>query len=267
MENTETTHVVTEMLRGDVYTTVTVDAGYSFSLRSSLERLVVGDTIRVSTAPLFGGKVRGLHRLLAWSCPGTWDLVYWKSDEDLQQEYDEYVAKNRADALAKKPEADAKLAKLPDVFQKRIARFRKNNPDFDANFLSYEVFVCEQAVLIADSLFSADAVRSWWRLENPKDGYLFDLPEEEQAERKARFKELVPGLSDEHSGNTFGAAVSIAVSYLEDPRRVEFLHGAMDPLVGCVAYGCFASESDEEKDRVLAELFPEDVVQTADGEA
>ena len=43
-------------------------------------------------------------------------------------------------------------------------------------------------------------------------------------------------LSNDHSGNTFGAACSLAYHYLENEGNVIKVHGALAPLVGSKRY-------------------------------
>lgn len=60
----------------------------------------------------------------------------------------------------------------------------------------YNMFAMEQGILIAESLQTKDAI-----IEFNKMGW------DDQ-------KRLVPGLSDDHSGNTFNMALRFAIAYL-----------------------------------------------------
>lgn len=122
---------------------------------------------------------------------------------------------------AAKYEADA--ASLPAEFKDRIARFKRVRPNDFWRHESYELFVCQEAVKIAQALKTPEAVREF-----------HSLPWEEQ---KAR----VADVSDGHSGNTFGVAVRLAHRWLSTPELVARDHGALCPLVGCEDYGCFAA--------------------------
>lgn len=128
-----------------------------------------------------------------------------------EQKYD--FEKNRADM-------DRRYRALPEVFQRRLDKFRTNNPDFRWQFESYEMFCCEQAVVIATGLKTPDAISGWYR-----------KPFEEQ-------RAIVPALSDGHSGNTMGCAVALAIQYVNMPENVVRLHGAMAVIVGSEEYGC-----------------------------
>lgn len=121
---------------------------------------------------------------------------------------------------AKRDEYDARVAELPEVFRQRFARFRAGNARFRYDFEPYELFTCEQALAIANTLRTSVAIDHFRR-----------LPWDQQ-------KTAVPGLSDEHSGNTFGCACTLAALYVERPEFVVRMHGALTPLVGCVEYGC-----------------------------
>ncbi len=136
------------------------------------------------------------------------------------QQVREWEAKDKAAFEKNKANLDAQYDALPEVFQRRIDRFRANNPDFRWKYEAYEMLVCTQAVEIAEALKTVDAIRAWKEMDFRKQ------------------KRLVPSLSDGHSGNTFGAACLLAILYLEQPDKVVQLHGALAPLVGSKEYGC-----------------------------
>lgn len=116
---------------------------------------------------------------------------------------------------------DKRIAALPTVFRERIEKFQRDGGHaFRRDYEGYELFCCEQAVVIADALKTPEALAAWR-----------ELPWEQQ-------KAQVPQLGDGHSGNTFGCACGLARLYLESPEYVTKAHGALTPLVGCEAYGC-----------------------------
>lgn len=119
-----------------------------------------------------------------------------------------------------RPLIDARVSALPEVFQKRLQRFRAGNPDFRWKFEGYELFTCEQAVLFAAACPTRDKLEEFRKMS--WDDQL----------------KAVPGMSDGHSGNTFGCAVRLAYWYVTKPENVVLEHGAMVPLVGCRDYGC-----------------------------
>lgn len=128
-------------------------------------------------------------------------------------------ARRQVEADASRERFDAERATMPEVFQRRLARFEKANPHWRRDFEGYEMVCCRDAVLIASALRTRDAIVAFQK-----------QPWEEQ-------KAAVPGLDDGHSGNTFGFAVRLAAHYVTDPENVVLEHGAMCPLVGCKEYG------------------------------
>lgn len=60
----------------------------------------------------------------------------------------------------------------------------------------YNIFCCEQAVVIAESLKTKEKIAEFFKLN-------YDIQ-----------KEMVPLLSDDHSGNTFGMSCKLAIAYL-----------------------------------------------------
>lgn len=159
-------------------------------------------------------------------------VFYRTAAEQARKDRADQVAREaiqRADYEAHKSELDAKVAALPSVFQARIAGFAQRNPDFWWRFGAYEVFTCEQAVVIAAALTTPEAIRDW-----------YGLPWEQQ-------KAAVPALANGHSGNTFGQACQLAAVSLSHPELIPQMHGALCPLVGCRAYGCWAvKEGDDD---------------------
>lgn len=150
--------------------------------------------------------------------------IRYMTEAEEEQAHREYVQQQdeqrRADFEKNRASYDARYAALPDVFQKRLDRFRAGNPDFRHKFEPYEMFTCEQAVLFATHLKTVEGLENFRK-----------LPWEEQLK-------AVPGMDDGHSGNTFGCAIRLAYWYITKPENVVLEHGAMVPLVGCREYGC-----------------------------
>lgn len=128
--------------------------------------------------------------------------------------------KLRDDFERNRLELDAQFAALPAVFQKRLARYRANQPNFRWKYEAYEMSVCVDAVKMAQALKTPEAVVAYHKL-----GW-----EEQQA--------AVPGLFAGHSGNTFGCAVLLAHDYLRQPDRVWLGHAAIATFIGCDEAGC-----------------------------
>lgn len=162
-------------------------------------------------------------------------VLLWRETEDEYRQrmtIDAEIRRSaeRAEVDANRAERDARVAALPVCFRKRIARFRRNNPDFYWEHEDYEMAACVDAVKIADAFREAD---------NPSDALMafHRLPWADQ-------KAAVPDLSDGHSGNTFGMAVRLAHHYLTDERLVFADHATIAPLTGCEC-GCPPVTDDE----------------------
>ena len=67
--------------------------------------------------------------------------------------------------------------------------------------LAYNKFCCEQGIIIAESLRNKDKIIEFQKMDWNDQ------------------KKLVPGLDDGHSGNTFGVACRLAISYLPRIRE------------------------------------------------
>gem|GEM_PF-2020224 len=176
---------------------------------------------------------------------------YYRNEEQQAEENARQVANHEAEQKAEfqknKASLDEKYNALPEVFQKRIDKFRGNNPDFRWKYEAYEMFCCEQAVVIATAIGKQlvnEAMAEGLLLQEAKAVIaerapsalkeFYDMPWEKQ-------KEAVPDLEDGHSGNTFGCAVRLASFYVsEHPENIVKLHGALAPLVGSAEYGCVA---------------------------
>lgn len=142
-----------------------------------------------------------------------------RQQHEREQEQRETFAGQRADF-------DRRVAALPDVFHARIRGFQRRNSEFGWRFGMYELSCCEDAVRIADTLRTEDAIRTW-----------FSQDWEAQ-------QETVPGLFDGHSGNSFAQATYLARVFLVDPEVIPREHGALCPLVGCGEYGCWSTAQD-----------------------
>ncbi len=148
--------------------------------------------------------------------------VYYKTEEEMDEDHRQWLEDNtnrkKAVFEEKRTKLDAEYRSLPPIFRKRIRWFRKHNENFRWEFEAYEMFCCTEAVKIATALKDPQAVLAFMGA----------------ADRW----ELVPDLSDAHSGNSMGISCRLAYHYLNDEEMVFFEHGALVPLVGCTAYGC-----------------------------
>lgn len=174
-----------------------------------------GDDITIITKDGAFGTIRGVNL--------NGKVVFYKTDEQLEQEHQEWLKKNEEEKLKRfeenKARMDAQYEKLPQAFKDRIDKYRANNPKFRIDFEDYELFCCEQAVIIANACKTADEVAKF--REKDWDDQIAQVPD----------------LSSDHSGNTFGCACALAHWYLEKPENVAKMFGAMSPLVGSKEYG------------------------------
>jgi hypothetical protein len=172
-----------------------------------------------TVSPGFGFPFRGI------AINGT--VVFYRTPAEQRAkeraDSEAYDAKKRAAFVEHRAEHDARIAALPEPFQRRLARFQQNNPDFRWQNEGYELFCCEQAVAIADRLKMPEAVAAFSKLEWEQQ------------------KEQVPEIDEGHSGNTFDASVRLAMHHVSNPENVVMEHGALCPLVGCRDYGCVPS--------------------------
>jgi hypothetical protein len=131
---------------------------------------------------------------------------------------------------AARGQLDRDYDSLPPLFKLRIDRFRNANPDFRWESESYEMFVCTQAVLLADwaregTETAAEAVakiEAWDKINSAEH----DPPYDYQA-RLAAVR---------HSGNTHGCAVALAKRHLTSRESVAVMPGALSPLTGTADY-------------------------------
>lgn len=173
-----------------------------------------------------GFKVRGLFL--------DGQKVFYRTEAEEEKAHQDWVAqerKRKQDAfVANKEDHDKRIAALPEVFQRRLKKFQDANPNFRWEFEDYELMVCEQAVLFANTFQTLDKLNEF---------------------NKASWEDQVkmcPGIDEGHSGNSFGCAVRLAYHYLTNKENVFLEHGALTPLVGCKAYGCPHPESGKENE-------------------
>lgn len=177
--------------------------------------------------PKVGMPVRFYGRGIGFTVRGLFvdhkKVFYRTAEEQSRKDAADLAASDaakRAEFEKHRATMDARYEKLPKCFQQRISKFRFNNPDFRWEFEGYEMFCCEQAVIIAETLKTVDAIRAF-------KGKSWDDQ-----------KRLCPKLDEGHSGNTFGCSCSLAIMYLTDQSAVIKSYGALAPLVGSERYGC-----------------------------
>lgn len=182
-----------------------------------------GDT--VATYGSFGHPIRGifLKKSDGWHC------VYYRTQQEQAahqtKQVEEMNRKEREDYERKKPDIEARIAALPPEFRARFDRFNAGSPDFCWRFSEYELFCCEQAVAFVGICPTIVELEVYRKLT--------------PAEQKAQLPEgPTRDAFEGHSGNTFGCAIAMAAVYVGAPQNLVKMHGALVPLVGCVAYGC-----------------------------
>lgn len=183
----------------------------------------VGDTIRFYGKG-FGYTIRGA------AIEGK-GVVFYRTEgqqkaleQHLQQER---IIKKQQELDDSRADRDARIDKLHPLLKERILRFQSVRPDWRRDHETYELFVCEQAEVFyehfKDQYKPQEKIGAWYKL---------DFNDQ---------LKVVPNLNDGHSGNTMGAAVSLANLLLGDePDLVIKQHGALCGLVGCEEYGCWA---------------------------
>lgn len=150
-----------------------------------------------------------------------------EAEADAQRITDAKAAKDAraAEFIAKWDEFFGEVNALPEPLRQRMMRFLSRDREWGAEFGRYELFACKEAAKIVARLRTVEEVKAFHAATGDEQ------------------KVLVPELDyDNHSGNTFGAATMIAHVYLADELLVPKAHGALCGLVGCGAYGCYASE-------------------------
>jgi len=161
------------------------------------------------------------------------ERVFYSTREEEEAKHKEQRELAERDAREKymqgAPERAVRIAALPTAFRERLSRFQRNRPETSWRNEDYEIFVCEEAVKIARHMDAVPDVRE------PIKAF-----REYVEAHEAEF-----GISDQHSGNTFGAAVLLAFFWLRPDDGEELVskaHAAICPLLGCEDCGCFAVE-------------------------
>lgn len=193
------------------------DTGFMIKKKWGLEP-EVGDIVTLYTQGL--SFIRGIDL--------NGQQVFYKTDAQLEAHHqkEKYrIEKEKEEKFVEnKEKMDAQYDALPEVFRKRIARFRFNNPKFRQDYEEYELFCCEQAVIIANALKTPEKVKEFKEMDWESQ------------------MELIPEIDSGHSGNTFGCAIGLAYWYLNDADIVPKMHGALAPLVGSKEYGEFPNK-------------------------
>lgn len=192
-----------------------------------------GDTLRLwgKNANSLGGLVRGIallssERLDSLVLIRVHTLYRYRTREQQEEQDRKALEDSHAEKKAKwedkRDETAARIAALPEPFRERIEFFMRRQ-DWGWNFGFYELFCCEEAVKIATALDTGEKIEAFNKMKTDRQ------------------RQLVPKLSADHSGNTFGAAVHLAHCFVTRPQGVVQVHGTMCPIVGCKDYGCWST--------------------------
>jgi hypothetical protein len=154
--------------------------------------------------------------------------VFFKTQQEVEQRHAEVVQEAQSQKMAqfekKRDHLDGMYEKMPEIFRKRVDKFRANNSTFRQDFEEYELFCCTEAVKIADYCKTAENLKSF---------------DNSQAS--------VDVLAKGHTENSYGMSVRLAHAYLSEPESLLEIHGALSHKVGCVAYGCHTNAELREK--------------------
>lgn len=187
--------------------------------------LLKGDVLRIY------GRLFGYVRGAALVERGTVSFVFRymteaQAEAERQRESAERKERRMREWEEKKVETLARVARMPERFQRRFEFFMRQ-PEWGSEFGFYEIFCMEEAVKIARICGTTDRVEWFSKAES--------------AFQKGAAESAGIAISDDHSGNTFGFACHLAYGYLAETDSLFKFHGALCPLVGCKAYGCYAS--------------------------
>lgn len=160
---------------------------------------VVGDTVRVYGD--FGYRYHGqrLNGLLLW----------WKSADEMAEEHRAMIQKMRSDKRQQWDESgrsscDAQYDSLSPELQARIDRLRAANPD-RWDWEPYEMFICTEA----------NKMTLWARETCPPNSTPIAHLREWNTLTTDEQREVMPEMSDSHSGNTFSCALALALLILD----------------------------------------------------
>lgn len=202
--------VVTEVEAGDDgWFFITTGAGFSTGVKGAEPK--VGDTVRLysSSFDRHGWALNGT--LIEWLTP--WERcakrIQWLACHDRRQ---------RANFAEQRATLDATYDALPAPLKLRIDRLRHASPAFRITSEAYELAAVGDAPKIARAI----AAQRGWPLSDDLLVTDAGVSTDQIAEAVKSFHDLgfgqqqamVPGLNEGHSGNTFGATVSLALRLL-----------------------------------------------------
>lgn len=189
-----------------------------------------GESIR-SYGKGIGYAVRGIvisERVYRYDTEAEAELRHEREKRQQEEERQQKLETER-------PERDARIAALPMAFRRRIERFQRTLPHWRRDYETYELFVCEEATKIAKAVYSMSLEEKALRVMESSENIIQTFHDSPEMQKAA-------GISEDHSSNTFHQACTLTLrSIALSPDAVVQSHGALCPLVGCKAYGCFAA--------------------------
>lgn len=199
------------------------DDGWLFGLEKSEVDAVGGAPVPGERMRLWGrGIGHPIRGVAVWRDDGLVVFRYESDAEFRERAAAELAARDERERLKfeeDRAQRDAAVAALPEALRQRMRHFQEIGGEaFRWRYEPYEVFACQQAAVFAEALGDEAALRAFR-----------DLPYDEQ-------RRLVPGMSDQHSGNTFGCACALAEALLAG-RSVVSDYGALGPLHGSYREG------------------------------
>lgn len=159
----------------------------------------VGDVL-LTYGKGIGFDIQGMKLLKA---SGRAEVLWYRTAAQRVQHRCEYLARSEAkrlqEFLGSATETFAQMEKLPDDLRKQLVSKLDKDPSWawEPMGLHYTLFAMREGVMLANKFSSIEDLESYYQAS----------PEEQRT--------YVPELSDGHSGNTFGMAVSVAYSLIE----------------------------------------------------
>lgn len=170
---------------------------------------------------LYPGQIGSQNRGLATYRDGEWHCVWYCNPTEQEIENQIWIAERRLKNLqALKQdihEREQRIEALPEPFKRRLRHFIEiGGYDYRANSEVYELFVCEEAVKMINTLETEERIQAFYK-----------ATWDEQCE-------MLPTLDRGHSGNTFGSACRLARLYVTGNISTiyETDYGALAPLHG-----------------------------------
>lgn len=118
---------------------------------------------------------------------------------------------------------------LPDIFKKRIQRFRENNKDFHWKYEPQEIFVAQEALYIDDSFDSSAEIVFFFN----------------DATTSSIFERL-PDIDRNHTLHTLAVATKFAILYKEgEDDAILSEPGLLSDIVGLEEYGEIPATEDD----------------------